>query len=118
MSRQTWLWMALGLFLAGGWACNKYGNSSGLSETQIVATVDNKDITYGDWMKQVDLLRVLVPESRLNPGDAQQVSQVLDTLISQKIILAALRKANYSDQAFDQALQKKLVQAQLQLKDD
>jgi len=123
MSRKTLFFiLTTGVLVAGGWACGKFGGSgsaASISNSQVVATVGNKDITFGDWMRQVDLLRVMIPEGRgMDPNNAQQVTQALKTLISQQIVLTALRKANYTDPAFDQSVQKKLVQAELQLKED
>jgi hypothetical protein len=126
MFRKTLLFaLTAGVLLTGGWACEKLGkfgmksNANAVSDTQVVATVGGKDITFGDWMRQLDLLRVMVPEGRgLDPTDARQVKQALETLISQQIVLAALRKTNYTDPTFDASVQKRLVQAELQLKED
>ena len=99
-----------------GWACDKFsGNSAGISSSQVVATVDGKQITFGEWMSQMDLLRVF--ETPVDPGNSQQVKGVLETLINQELILQAAQKANYSDPHFDEYLKDKLNQSDMRIKD-
>ena len=99
-----------------GWACDKFsGNNAGISSSQVVATVDGQQITFGQWMKQMDLLRVF--ETPVDPGNSQQVKGVLETLINQELILQAAKKANYSDPNFDEYLKNKLSQSEVRIKD-
>jgi hypothetical protein len=121
MLQKSWVFiMAAGLcaLVAGG--CDKFAKGSdGVSQSAVVATVGGKNITFADWMRQVDLLRIITREGRgLDPNNGQQVAQALETLVDQEVVLAALRKANYADPKFDQTVQNQLVQADLQLKED
>lgn len=105
--------------LAAGWmafagiACNQYG-VPGVSGSDVVATVGNTKITFADWMRQMDLLRVFSPQP-IDPENAEQAREVLQSLEDQDVVLMALRKANYSDPKFDETLQNQLLQAKLQL---
>src|SRR5271155_2012271 len=99
-----------------GWACDKFsGNKSGVSASQVVATVGGQQITFGQWMKQMDLLRVF--DTPVDPDNTQQVKAVLETLINQELILQAAQKANYSDPNFDEYLKNKLIQSDIRIKD-
>jgi len=99
-----------------GLACDKFaGNKAGISSSQVVATVDGQQITFGDWMKQLDLLRVF--DTPVDPGNTQQVKAVLETLINQQLILEAAQKANYSDPNFDEYLKNKLIQSDIRIKE-
>lgn len=99
-----------------GWACDKFtGNKSGVSNSQVVATVNGKQITFGDWMKQLDLLRVF--DTPVDPDNTQQVKAVLETLINQELIIQAAQKSNYSDPNFDEYLKNKLIQADIKVKE-
>ncbi|HXL73945.1 MAG TPA: SurA N-terminal domain-containing protein [bacterium] len=99
-----------------GWACDKFsGNNAGISPSQVVATVDGQQITFGQWMSQMDLLRVF--ETPVDPGNSQQVKGVLETLINQELILQAAQKANYADPNFDEYLKNKLLQSDERIKD-
>jgi len=107
---------ALVLCFCAGWACDKFtGNKSGISNSQVVATVGGKNITFGDWMKQLDLLRVF--DTPVDPDNTQQVKAVLETLINQELIIQAAQKANYSDPNFDEYLKNKLIQADIRIKE-
>ncbi|HET9869379.1 MAG TPA: hypothetical protein VFR02_02615 [bacterium] len=113
-------WKAFFLILAGGLtallglACNEYG-AAGVKGSDVVATVGDTKVTFADWMRQMDLLRVFSPQP-IDPDNADQARQVLQSLEDQDVVLAALRKAKYSDPKFDEAMQKELIQADLQLK--
>jgi len=99
-----------------GWACDKFStNKSGVSSSQVVATVGGQQITFGQWMKQMDLLRVF--DTPVDPDNTQQVKAVLETLINQELILQAAQKANYSDPNFDEYLKNKLIQSDIRIKD-
>ncbi|HTA77773.1 MAG TPA: SurA N-terminal domain-containing protein [bacterium] len=99
-----------------GWACDKFaGNKAGISNSQVVATVGGQNITFGQWMKQLDLLRVF--DTPVDPENTQQVKAVLETLINQELILQAAQKANYSDPNFDEFLKNKLIQSDIRIKD-
>ena len=93
------------IFFMAGWACNKYGNTSGISDDVVVATVGDHKITFGDWMHQMDLLRVFA--TPIDPDDKEQVKAVLDSLIDQQLVLEAAQKDHYSDPAFDEDLKEK-----------
>jgi hypothetical protein len=103
------------LLFAAGWSCGKFGNKSGISNSQVVATVGGHNITFGDWMKQMDLLRVF--STAVDPDNAEQVKAVLDSLIDQELVLSAAQKANYHDAEFDEALKTRLVQAEIKVKE-
>ncbi|HUO58462.1 MAG TPA: SurA N-terminal domain-containing protein [bacterium] len=103
---------------AVGLGCNKLaGNSSPVSKDQVVAVVDGHNITFGDWMKQLDLLRVFSSQTMIDPDNSEQVKAVLDSLIDQQLVLNAAQKSGYSDPAFDDALKKKLLESALKLKE-
>lgn len=104
------------VFFTAGWACNKYGNTAGVNESQVVATVDGHDITFGEWMKQVDLTRVFI--TPIDPSNSDQIKAVLTSLIDQQLVLDAAQKANFSDAAFDEALKKKMLEADLTIKEE
>lgn len=103
------------IFFAAGWACSKYGNKSGISDSQVVATVGGHNITFGDWMKQMDLLRVF--STAVDPDNAEQVKAVLDSLIDQELVLSAAQQAKFHDAEFDEALKTRLVQAEIKVKE-
>ncbi len=103
-------------FFAAGWACNKYSNVAGISDTTVVAVVGDRQITFGDWMRQIDLLRVFA-QTPIDPDNKDQVKAVLDSLIDQELVLDAAQKSHFSDSAFDEALKTKLQEADLKLKD-
>jgi hypothetical protein len=105
---------AAALFMAG-WACNKYTNVAGISDNTVVAVVGDHQITFGDWMRQTDLLRVFA--TPIDPDNKDQVKAVLDSLIDQEIVLEAAQKEHFSNGAFDEAMKKKLQEADLKLKD-
>lgn len=103
------------LAFAAGLACDKFGGKSGLSNGQVVATVNGKDITFGDWMRQTDLLRVFT--QAVDPENAKQVDAVLDSLVDQYLVLEAAQRTKFSDPAFDEALKKKLIESDLKIKE-
>ncbi len=103
-------------FFLSGWACSKFSNKSGLSDSQVVATVGDQKITFGDWMHQMDLLRVFSPQP-VDPNNAEAVREVLDSLIDQEVVLEAARAAHYSDPQFDELSKTKLLEAGNQIKD-
>lgn len=105
---------AMVLFMAG-WACNKYSNVAGVSDDTVVAVVGDHQITFKDWMRQTDLLRVFA--TPIDPDNKDQIKAVLDSLIDQEIVLEAAQKAHFANGAFDEALKKKLQEADLKLKD-
>jgi hypothetical protein len=105
---------ALVLF-AAGWACSKYNNPAGISDDTVVAMVGDHAITFKDWMKQMDLLRVFA--TPIDPDNKDQVKAVLDSLIDQQVVLEAAQKDNYSDTAFDEGLKKKMLEADLKMKE-
>ncbi len=107
--------VAAALFFMAGWACDKFANKSGISNSQVVAVVGDHNITFGDWMKQMDLLRVFA--SSIDPDNSEQVKAVLDSLIDQQLVLDAAQKAKFSDPAFDEALKKKLLESDLKVKE-
>ncbi|HVM32642.1 MAG TPA: hypothetical protein VMU88_05875 [bacterium] len=113
-------WSVYALILAAGFltltafSCNPYG-AAGVSGDDVVATVGDTKITFADWMRQMDLLRVFSPQP-IDPDNAEQAREVLQSLEDQDVVLAALRQANYTDPKFDEAMQKELIQADLQLK--
>jgi hypothetical protein len=104
------------IFFAAGIACDKFSNNpSGVSNSQVVATVNGHDITFGDWMKQVDMTRVFV--TPIDPSNVDQVKAVLNSLIDQQLVLDAAQKDHYSDPKFDDAIKKKLLEADLTVKE-
>jgi hypothetical protein len=102
----------LSLFLAG-WACSKFTNPSGVSDDTVVAVVGGTNITFKDWMRQMDLLRVFA--TPIDPDNKDQVKAVLDSLIDQQVVLMAAQKDNFSSGAFDSAMKTKLQEADLKL---
>ncbi len=103
------------VFFAAGWACNKYGNVAGISDDTVVAVVGDHQITFKDWMRQTDLLRVFA--TPIDPDNKDQVKAVLDSLIDQEIVLEAAQKARFSNGTFDETLKKRLQEADLKIKD-
>jgi hypothetical protein len=114
--RSTWIFAAFAtvLFLSG-WTCKKDSVSSGISDEEVVASVSGQDITFGDWMRQVDMIRVFV--TPIDPADADQVGAVLKSLIDQQLVLDKAKKARYSSSEFDELLKKKLIEADITIKD-
>ena len=106
---------AMVLFYAG-WACNKYGNTAGVSDTSVVAVVGDHKITFADWMRQSDILRVFFG-SPIDPDNKDQMKAVLDSLIDQEVVLQAAQKAQFSSGTFDEQLKMKLQEADQTLKD-
>jgi hypothetical protein len=104
----------LALFMAG-WACSKFSNPAGISDDTVVAVVGGTNITFKDWMRQMDLLRVFA--TPIDPDNKDQVKAVLDSLVDQQVVLLAAQKDNYSSGAFDEAMKQKLMQADLKLKE-
>jgi len=104
------------VFFAAGWACNKYGNVAGIADDTVVAMVGDHPITFKDWMRQTDLLRVLA-QTPIDPDNKDQMKAVLDSLIDQEIVLEAAQKAHFSSGAFDENLKKRLQEADLKIKD-
>src|SRR5579872_4642763 len=97
-SKNLFFYMAAAaIFFMAGWACDKFANKSGISYSQVVAVVGDHNITFGDWMKQMDLLRVFA--SSVDPDNSEQVKAVLDSLIDQELVLDAAQKAKFSDPA-------------------
>ena len=114
--RSTWMFAALAtLLFLGGWTCKKDSVSSGISDKEIVASVDGQNITFGDWMKQVDMTRVFV--TPIDPTDAEQVGAVLKSLIDQQLVLDKAKQARYASSEFDDLLKKKLIEADITIKD-
>ena len=103
------------LLFTAGWACSKYSNPAGVSDDTVVAMVGDHAITFKDWMRQMDLLRVFA--TPIDPDNKDQVKAVLDSLIDQQVVLEAAEKDHYSDGAFDEGLKKKLLEADLKLKE-
>ncbi|HVZ79568.1 MAG TPA: hypothetical protein VHE12_02060 [bacterium] len=104
----------ISLFLAG-WACSRFSNPAGISDDTVVAVVGSTQITFKDWMRQMDLLRVFA--TPIDPDNKDQVKAVLDSLIDQQVVLLAAQKDNYSSGAFDEAMKKKLLEADLKIKE-
>ncbi len=105
-----------GALILLGWSCNKYPNKAGISDGQLVATVGDQKITFNDWMRHLDLLRVFSPQP-VDPNSAEQVKEVLESLINQEVVLGVIQKTNYSDPKFEEMAQKELVEAGLQIKE-
>src|SRR5258708_5424485 len=115
-SKNVFFYTAIAaLFFMAGWACDKFASKSGISNSQVVAVVGDHNITFGDWMKQMDLLRVFA--SSIDPDNSEQVKAVLDSLIDQQLVLDAAQKAKFSDPAFDETLKKKLLESELKIKE-
>ncbi len=118
-SKKMFFYAVMGLvFFMAGIACDKLGigNKSGISNDEVVAVVGDHKITFGDWMKQMDLLRVFNPSSGINPENSKQVEAVLDSLIDQQLVLESAQKSKFSDPRFDTDLKNKLVEADLKIK--
>lgn len=103
------------LLFVAGWACSKYSNPAGVADDTVVAVVGDHNITFKDWMRQMDLLRVFA--TPIDPDNKDQVKAVLDSLIDQQVVLGAAQKDHYSDGTFDEGLKKKLLEADLKLKE-
>jgi hypothetical protein len=114
-SKNVFFYAAAAIFFTAGLACDKFGNKSGISNSEIVAVVGDHNITFGDWMKQMDLLRVFA--SSIDPDNTEQVKAVLDSLIDQQLVLDAAQKARFSDPSFDESLKKKLLESELKIKE-
>jgi len=99
-----------------GLACDKFSSPGGLPKGEVVAVVDGNQITFGEWMQQLDLLRVSVGAS-VDPDNAEQVKAVLDSLIDQQLVLAAAKKSEFRDPNFDSTLKTRLLEADLKIKD-
>jgi hypothetical protein len=114
--RTTWIFAAFAtvLFLSG-WTCKKDSPSSGISDKEVVATINGQNITFGDWMKQVDMTRVFV--TPIDPTDAEQVGAVLKSLIDQQLVLDKAKTARFANSEFDELLKKKLIEADITIKD-
>lgn len=104
------------IFFVAGWACNKYGNVAGISDDAVVAVVGDHEITFKDWMRQTDLLRVLA-QTPIDPDNKDQMKAVLDSLIDQEIVLESAQKSHFSSSTFDETLKKSLQEADLKIKD-
>jgi len=114
-SKKEFFYLAAAAVLfTAGWACNKYGNVSGIPDNTVVAVVGDHQITFGDWMRQTDLLRVF--DTPIDADNKDQVKAVLDSLVDQQLVLEAAQKAHYSDGTFDENLKKKLQEADLTIK--
>ena len=114
-SKNTFIYAASAVvFFMAGLACDKLNNKSGISNSEVVAVVGNHQITFGDWMKQLDLLQVFT--SSIDPENSKQVEAVLDSLVDQQLVLEAAQKDKFSDAAFDKNLQNELVAADLKIK--
>jgi hypothetical protein len=114
--RSLLILCAVGAVLMTGWSCSKFANKSGLSDSQVVATVGAKKITFSDWMHQMDLLRVFSPQP-VDPNNSEAVKAVLDSLIDQQVVLESAKVANYTDPKFDEMSKNKLIEAGNQIKD-
>lgn len=90
------------------------GKKGGVSPTQQVAQVGDTKITFGDWMRQVDLYRVFAPTT-VDPRDPEMVKEVLDSLVDQHIVLGALKAKNYKNEEFEKAIKGELEKARQEL---
>lgn len=117
-SKRAVLYPALAaVFFAAGWACNKLGNSTaGISNSEVVATVDGNNITFGDWMDHVDLTRVFI--TPIDPSNPEEAKLVLKNLIDQQLILDAAQKDSFSDPKFAETLTRKMAEADLNIKEE
>jgi hypothetical protein len=104
------------VFFISGWACNKYSNKAGISADQVVASVDGKNLTFGDWMKSMDLTSVFITD--VDPTNPEAAKAVLKNLIDQQLILNAAQKENFSDPQFNDKLSKQMTEADINLKDE
>jgi hypothetical protein len=104
------------IFFMTGWACNKLGNTSGISNNEVVATVGGKNITFGDWMDHVDFTRIFI--TPVDPSNPDAVKAILKNLIDQQLILDEAQKENYSDAKFAETLSHKLTEAELNIKEE
>jgi DNA-binding TFAR19-related protein (PDSD5 family) len=116
MTRLVLILCAAGSLFFSGWACSKFANKSGVSDSQVVATIGDKQITFSDWMHQMDLLRVFSPQP-VDPNNSEAVRAVLESLIDQEVVLEAARSAHYTDPKFDELSKNKLLEAGNQIKD-
>lgn len=80
----------------------------------MVAVIGDHQITFADWMRQTDFVRVF--ETPIDPDNKEQVKAVLESLIDQQIVLEAAQKAHYSNSAFDEGLKSELQKADLDIK--
>jgi len=95
-------------------ACNALPNKSKVPANQLVAQVGEEKITFGEWMRQVDLYRVFAP-STVDPRDPNTVKEVLDSLVDQHIVLGALKKQNYKNETFDKEIKGEMEKARQEL---
>jgi hypothetical protein len=114
--RSILILCAVGAVFMAGWSCSKFANKSGLSDDQVVATVGAKKITFADWMRQMDMLRVFSSQ-KVDPNNSEAVKAVLDSLIDQQVVLESAKAANYTDPKFDEVSKNKLIEAGNQIKD-
>ena len=95
-------------------ACQYLPGKKGISRGTLVAQVGDTKITFGDWMRQVDLYRVFSPTT-VDPRDPETVKEVLDSLVGQHIVLGALKQKNYKNEEFEKAIKGELEKARQEL---
>lgn len=86
------------------------GKKGSIAPGTVVAQVGDTKITFGEWMRQVDLYRVFAPTT-VDPRDPEMVKEVLDSLVDQQIVLGALRAKNYKNEEFEKDIKGELVKA-------
>ncbi len=104
----------LALVAVGTTACNLLPNKAGIASAKPVAHVGDKTISFGQWMRQVDLYRVFAPQT-VDPQDPATVKEVLDSLVDQEIVMGAIQKENYKNEAFEKEIKGELEKARQEL---
>jgi uncharacterized membrane-anchored protein YhcB (DUF1043 family) len=95
-------------------ACQYLPSKGGIPPSTKVAQVGDAKITFGDWMRQVDLYRVFAPTT-VDPRDPDTVKEVLDSLVDQHIVLGALKAKNYKNEEFEKEIKGELEKARQEL---
>jgi hypothetical protein len=95
-------------------ACSLHPGKASIPANKMVAKVGDKALTFGAWMRQIDLYRVFAP-STVDPRDPATVKEVLDSLVDQEIVLGALKKQNYKNDEFEKSIKGELEKARQEL---
>lgn len=108
---RTAVLMAVAVLTA---ACNLYPNKANIPANKLVAQVGEKQVTFAQWMRQLDLYRVLAPNS-VDPDDPADVKLVLDNLVDQEIVLEAIKDQKYKSEEFDKDIKGELEKVRQEL---
>jgi hypothetical protein len=102
------------IFLMTGWSCGKSGNRAGIPDNTVVTTIGDHKITFGDWMRELDMETVFMSQSAPNSKD--QIKKVLDSMVEREMALAAAQKAGYQDPTSGESQKADLSRLETQMK--